>query len=129
MRTKNKIINKIILYFILVQFTAASSIFFMFLITSIFNNRVTGIGWGVIIGIVSGHIITSIYQKYKFRFLVLSNIIYSLLFFLFLYVISNFVYFGDELWREICVLIFLPICWEISIKFSLYVINKMNYSD
>lgn len=85
-----KIFNKIWIYIILLGLSVISSFVFMFFCIAIFSNREKGIAWGICIGLIVAQIALSIFKKYKFKPILIKTIIYSLLLFLFMYGLTNY---------------------------------------
>ena len=118
---------KILHYFILLGITLLACFLFMFIFVFIFSSREKGIAWGICTGIIAGKVLLSIFQKHRIISIILSTIVYSLLVFLCMYIITNYMKTLLNLVKYFLYVLSLIVSWEI----SLYIVSKWmsNRSD
>lgn len=111
-KQKRAMKSKIIDYLLLLASSFVSELIFIVLFIVMFGDRVMGIAWGICVGLIVSHFSLSFFfKKQGILKSIVRTIIYSVVLFIFFYLIANYLYFP---YNKVLYIISMIIAWEIS---------------
>lgn len=120
MSKKNNITidNRVIIYLLLIAVTVVAALLMMFLSVIASGSRTTGVGWGISLGIITGHFLLCLFLRYKLIAAIVKTVCYGGLLYGLFYLIAN--YFPQSLPGHKTFSIILYACsvilsWELSL--------------